>query len=320
MMGDTGSVRDISYLKNVVQQMAGQMSSKEDRSDQPQFLYHLGDIVYNYGEASEYYGQFFEPFGKYPAPIFAIAGNHDADVNPDSVNRYQSLDPFTTVFCDNQPNDIIFAQKAERKSMVQPHVFWTLDTPLATIIGLYSNVPKFGVITAEQQEWFVSELIGANAQKPGKAVIVCLHHSPYSADINHGSSVPMITFLNRAFDEAGVFPDLVVGGHVHNYQRFIKKYQHDKQITFLVAGAGGYDELHAIATTDDQMFTGESDLFEQVKLENYCDDKHGFLKITLDKVKNGVNITGRFYARQVTGEAYEGFKALLADEFTINAG
>lgn len=318
MMGDTGSVRDRSFLKNVVEEMVAQMDQETDQANRPQFLYHLGDIVYNFGEACEYDQQFFEPFKHYPAPVFAIAGNHDADVNPDSTDHYQSLDPFNAVFCDNQPNRVLFSNNAGRKSNIQPNVFWTMDTPLATIIGLYSNVPKFGVITAEQRAWFITELINANAQRPGKAIIVCLHHAPYSADINHGSSLPMIDFLNGAFEAAAVLPDLVVSGHVHNYQRFNKMYAGDKQVTFLVAGAGGYDELHAVAVTSDEMFTGDSELFNSVTLENYCDDKHGFLKISLEKSEAGIKISGEFYAMQAASDANIGLKAMLADEFTIH--
>ena len=50
--------------------------------DRPLFLYHLGDVVYNFGQASEYYKQFFTPYKNYPAPVFAIPGNHDGDVDP----------------------------------------------------------------------------------------------------------------------------------------------------------------------------------------------------------------------------------------------
>ena len=48
----------------------------------PAFLFHLGDIVYNFGEARYYYDQFYEPFRNYPAPIFAIPGNHDSFIVP----------------------------------------------------------------------------------------------------------------------------------------------------------------------------------------------------------------------------------------------
>jgi acid phosphatase type 7 len=53
----------------------------------PSFLYHLGDVIYKFGEASEYYSQFYEPYAHYPAPIFAIPGNKDGGVRPDSNEK-----------------------------------------------------------------------------------------------------------------------------------------------------------------------------------------------------------------------------------------
>ena len=43
-------------------------------------FFHLGDVVYYFGEATYYYDQFYEPYRDYPAPILAIAGNHDGVV------------------------------------------------------------------------------------------------------------------------------------------------------------------------------------------------------------------------------------------------
>ena len=40
------------------------------------------------------------------------------------------------------------------RDMVQPYVYWCLDTPLAYFIGLYTNVPEGGLIDTEQRNWF----------------------------------------------------------------------------------------------------------------------------------------------------------------------
>ena len=180
--------------------------------------------------------------------------------------------------------------------MIQPNVFWTLETPLANIIGLHSNVPKYGIITPEQRSWLVQELATARQQQPRKALLLCLHHAPFSADVNHGSSLPMIEFLQNVFEETGIYPDLVLSGHVHNYQRFIKKYPNGRQVPFIVAGAGGYDGLHEIVRTDDAHFYSENPLLEDAKLECYCDNQHGFLKIEIEKNENALTLTGSFYA------------------------
>lgn len=305
MVGDTGSVRKPEAQQGVIDKMVAQFS----KSGSPSFLYHLGDLVYHYGEANQYANQFFKPYENYPAPILAIAGNHDSDVNPDG-EPYTSLDAFTKVFCDTKSQTISFSGNSRRKSMLQPNLYWTLNTPVVTIIGLHSNVPKYGIMTAEQKAWFLNELRTAD---DSKILIICVHHAPYTADTNHGSSLYMINFLENAYQETGVKPDIVFSGHVHNYQRFIKRYPDGKTIPYIVAGGGGFDELHSIADSDDPRFTADSTLFNGVRLESYCDTMHGFLKIAITKAEKTLKLTGQYYA--VSNENTT--QAELIDSFTI---
>lgn len=279
--GDTGGVKHPEAREGIVSRMAAQEAS---------FLYHLGDLVYHHGEASQYEAQFFTPFEKYPHPIFAIAGNHDSDVNPNSVVPYLSLDAFTAVFCDTTPQKIAFSGSNTRKSMVQPNVYWTMETPLATFIGLHTNVPKFGIVTPEQQIWFREEL---KAAPKDKMLIVCLHHAPYSADTNHGASQPMINMLESAFEATGIRPDIVFSGHVHNYQRFHKAYNDGTVTPYIVSGAGGFDELHAIAQLTDDRF--EPLPMAGITLQQYSDNQHGFLNITIERAGKQLTLTGKYY-------------------------
>ena len=317
MVGDTGSLRNPDFTRLVANAMAKQCEG--DATDQPQFLYHLGDVVYNHGEATEYDRQFFIPYQQYPAPIFAIAGNHDSDVNPAAVLPYQSLAPFVKVFCAPIEGPVDFSLVNGRNSMVQPNIYWTMETPLATIIGLHTNVPKFGIVTQEQRNWFAEELIAANKLRPEKMLIVCLHHSPYSADINHGSSLDMITFLETSFTETGVRPDIVFSGHVHSYERFLKTYPDGSTTTFIVAGAGGYDELHAVAALDDAQFTNNNSLFNNIELLNYCDDKHGFLKITIERADNGPELTGEYFSIAHESAQAPEVDAVFVERFKVQA-
>jgi len=295
MVGDTGSVRHSAFQSRIASELAQQAGENPSASEKPAFLFHLGDIVYNHGEASEYPKQFFAPYEDYPAPIFAIAGNHDGDINPASDLVYQSLDTFMDVFCDTYRRKIMFAGGSKRLSMIQPNVYWTLQTPLANFIGLYANVTKHGTIAVEQREWFIEELRNANMHRPDQAIIVCLHHAPYSADTNHGSSPAMIAFLERAFEAAEVKPDIVFSGHVHNYQRFTKTYEDGSLVSYVVAGAGGYADLHPIALVDDPRVADMDSEGHQVRLENFCDDRFGFLKINIEKKEDELLLTGEYY-------------------------
>ncbi|MEJ7557931.1 MAG: metallophosphoesterase [Pedobacter sp.] len=314
MVGDTGGRLNPDFQKKVATEMTRHFGGVSQQEGSPQFLYHLGDVVYHFGEAAHYDEQFFLPYSKYPAPIFAIAGNHDSDVNPDSEVPYQSLDAFQAVFCNAVSADISFSSERSWKSRTQPNIYWTLETPLANIIGLHTNVPKYGIVTSEQRDWFVEELKAADKQRPDKAIIVCLHHAPYSADFNHSSSLPMINFLEDAFRQSGVRPDIIFSGHVHNYQRFQKSYPDGKLLPFIVAGAGGFDELHALARIDQDAYSADHPLLKDVVLMNYCDNQHGFLKIKLNRLPTGVSLTGEYYTilHQIDPEEH----ATLADQFT----
>ncbi len=113
-------------------------------------------------------------------------------------------------------------------------------------------------------------------------------------------------------------PDIVFSGHVHNYQRFTKEYKDGLKIPFIVAGAGGYDELHPVALKSDKRFTNKNDLFEGVNLENYCGDKHGFLKISIEKSNTGLTLKGQYYTIPHEEKMDNTMQASLADEFELH--
>lgn len=316
MAGDTGGFQLPAIKHVVVNEMVKQCNAPVKKADRPAFFFHLGDVVYNFGQADQYYPQFFEPYKNYPGPVFAIAGNHDADVDLFDPLLPQSLQAFMKVFCDTMPRPVKFANSSKRLSNIQPNIYWTLETPLANIIGLYSNVPRFGTITSVQREWFIEELKTAGKLRGEKALLVCLHHSAYSGDTNHGSSLRMQVFLDSAFEAANVYPDIVFSGHVHNYQRFTKKYPDGKLLPFVVAGAGGYADLHPMAAVGDHDFPDNSSILDNVVLENYCDTAHGFLKITLEKNENQFVMRGDYYTVSIVDG--NSSTSSVFDSFTVN--
>jgi len=313
LVGDTGGLKSPKFQQQIAEELGKQTA---DSLYPSQFLYHLGDVVYHYGEREQYEKQFFTPYASFPGPIYAIAGNHDADVNPLNPVPYKSLDAFNSVFCDARPGDHYFSENVKRKNQHQPNVYWTLNTEMASIIGLYSNVPKYGYISAKQQDWFIKELIRAGEMQNEKAIIVCVHHAPYTADTNHGSSIAMIELLDDSFAKAGVIPDIVFSGHVHNYQRFSKTYSDGKIVPFIVAGSGGFDELHVLATDDDPGFTSDDPHFEKVRLENYSLYQHGFLKVILEKAADEFFLTCQYYT--MIHEDDKDLPATLYDSITLD--
>lgn len=310
---------DVGGVKNPQDQMlvSDQMEMQFDKlkpGNNPLFLYIAGDVVYYYGQLSEYNNQFFEPYKFYPAPIFAIPGNHDGDVDPTDITKPHSLDAFVKMFCASQHSVPPEAGDAVRTIMTQPNVYWTMITPVANIIGLYTNAIEGGEIRADQQKWFIKEMIKAGKEKSNKALIVTLHHPPYSMDSHHGASIAIQKFLDDAFSQADVYPDIVFSGHVHNYQRFTHKIG-KIEIPYIVAGAGGYWFLHNINTGKNIMKTPCASSFKDVVFEKYCEDRHGFLRISIDM--NTRKLKGEYFTVPRQQESWKA-PAVRFDSFTLD--
>jgi 3',5'-cyclic AMP phosphodiesterase CpdA len=237
VIGDHGGIKDPNPQAEVARALIEDLKTQ---STPAEFCYSVGDVVYFNGAKAEYPPQFFEAYARYNRPILGIPGNHDGDPEEDGE---ASLQAFVRYFCDSKPQLLGEVAEYNRDTMDQPNVFWTLTDELVTIVGLYSNVPSGGVIHPDQEEWLVGELKAAPA---GRALIVALHHPPYSSDAHHGGSEQMGNVLDRAFAAAARHPDLVLAGHVHNYQRFTRTLA-DRTLPYVVCGASGYHNLHAMA-------------------------------------------------------------------------
>ena len=276
-VGDTGGVNTPTQIENVTTYMESDFAAT-DITTHPSFFYHLGDVVYYDGELANYFPEFYEPYMNYPGPIVAIPGNHDGDINPQTGES--SLEGFVRNFCSQAPVHTAEAHDAPRTAITQPNVYWTLLTPLVTIIGLYSNCPEGGQLSPAQIDWFHSEL---SVAPDDRAVIVAVHHPIYSAYGSKPGSQHLYSVLDSAAQAASRVPELVLTGHVHNYQRFTGQLTgHD--VPMIVAGAGGYNaQLHMLHKA-----------FHQAKLpvtlgnaggilESFNDSQHGYLRITVTK-------------------------------------
>lgn len=298
-VGDTGGINDGSVIQTAVAEaMEAQIQSAPD-ADKPRFFYHLGDIVYFNGQSEEYPQQFYEPYQHYPAPIFAIPGNHDGDTHVrkgDAPDTEPTLMGFMTNFCDSQARHL----SAYRETMTQPYVYWALEAPYATIIGLYSNVDGLldGRGTNEQQRWLEDQLRSAATDK---CLIVTVHHPPFSLDQTHGGYPDIGLALDRAIRVTNRLPDIVFSGHVHCYQRFTRTLKSGQQIPYIIAGAGGYAHssraLHKLQRDDNKrpIKTPFNTLMHGLSLQSYNESEPGFLRITVtDKALKGEYFTVPF--------------------------
>src|SRR5260370_2627845 len=95
-VGDTGSVVGPATQSLVADKMVTDFH-EANLADVPSFLFNLCDVVSYFGEATYYYDQFYTPYRDYPAPILAIAGNHDGVVYPN--DPAPTLAGFLENFC-----------------------------------------------------------------------------------------------------------------------------------------------------------------------------------------------------------------------------
>ena len=307
-LGDTGNTKGPKDEGLVADKMVADFTDIHPQNV-PSFCYHLGDVVYSFGEAQYYYDQFYDPYRDYPAPIFAIAGNHDGMVAPNSSTP--TLDAFLKNFCTagEEPHKTPEAGELSRTAQIQPGVYFTFEAPFVRILGVYSNcLEDPGIIAAEgenysylgnaQLDFLKAALERIQKEQFTGAILIAVHHPPYVAQIKqaqgddtknagrHGGSPNMLKQIDAICDAAGVWPHAILSGHAHNYQRFTRS-KGGRQTPFLVAGNGG----HAItrltkkgtpALRVPSAQSALSDGTDSVVFENYDDQDFGYLRIIVN--------------------------------------
>jgi hypothetical protein len=269
--GDTGASSQGKYQNEIrVSDAVTQDYQTAKEPDRPAFFYHLGDVVYSFGESQYYYDQFYEPFRDYPGPIFAVPGNHDSFVIPDTPSDETPLTIFSRNFCAQNHVVTMEARSLHRTAMTQPGVYFTLDAPFVRIIGLFSNALEDpGLISSQkgqkttwatvpdvQLEYLAAQFDQIKAQKYKGAVLLAVHHPPFSyspdpqtkgkhgAGGNHSSSSDMLREIDTICVKHGVYPHAFLSGHAHNYQRYTRTVEFSGAkytVPFVVCGDGGHN-------------------------------------------------------------------------------
>ncbi len=308
-LGDTGNTKGPRDEGRVADKMVADFDDADPKSV-PSFCFHLGDVVYSFGEAEYYYDQFYDPFRDYPAPIFAIGGNHDGMVAPKSETP--TLQAFLENFCTaGQPSHRTpESGELARTAQIQPAVYFTLDAPYVRVLALYSNcLEDPGVISDEggaypyigdaQLKFLQAGLQRVKSDKFTGAVIIALHHPPYVAQVpvgskvaavlnagRHGGSPHVLADIDSICAKAGVWPHAILSGHAHNYQRFTR-YKEQRETPFIVAGNGGHAVARLTGKGEQTLRTPVdqgvlSDGSDKVTFENYDDQDFGYLRVLVD--------------------------------------
>src|SRR5882757_451917 len=265
-LGDSGATTSGKKYKNELG-VADQVTMDCQTSNQanhPAFLFHLGDVVYDFGEAQYYYDQFYDPFRNYPLPIFAVPGNHDSFVTPNTPHGEEPLAIFSRQFCSPTLTIAPEARSLHRKAMTQPGVYFTVDAPFVRIIGLFSNALEDpGVISSQSGKWptvpdFQVPYLKAQLQRIKDenykgAVLLAVHLPPFSyspppegqgSGGNHSSSSDMLREIDTICAEVGIYPHAFLSAHAHNYQRYtrtVKMEGKEFDVPFVVCGDGGHN-------------------------------------------------------------------------------
>ena len=283
--GDTGSTRGPESQNRVTDKMVNDFTDATE--DQPSFMFHLGDVVYSFGEAAYYYDQFYEPYRDYPAPILALAGNHDGMVAPGVETP--TLAAYLSNFCASDFEITPEAGGLSRTAQIQPGVFFTFEAPFVRILALYSNTLEDpGVIANEeigdsQIKYLQAALARVKSENYAGALIIAHHHPAYTAGSKHGWSEQMLAQIDKECEAAGVWPHAVLSAHAHNYQRFTRHHG-ETQIPYFICGNGG----HGLAKLRTKGVTGAlrtpmpletAPSADPVVLENYDDTDYGYLRI-----------------------------------------
>lgn len=269
-VGDVGGIKNPEYQMAVADAMKKDLDA--DPTQRPSFYYIIGDVVYYTGDYNDYYDQFYEPYDHYNAPVFSIPGNHDGEIGDPTV---PSLQGWVSYFMTKTAHVDPISRDAPRMTLTLPNVYYTLTCPFATLVGMYTNVPEGGSIDSIQQQWLTNEFASAPTDK---ALVVSLHHPVYSFDDHHSGSARMADAVQHAINDSRRVPNLVLTGHVHNYQRIERSLVDGGAPTpFIVAGHGGYYHLHGMNAGN-----GTVDEQTQAKLVASNDQLHGYLTITID--------------------------------------
>lgn len=258
--GDTG-LGDNSPQSELIDAMSKDLNVENPATGAALFL-NMGDVIYGPGKLSGYANKFYRPNKSWlqPAPgfkgiILGIPGNHDGEVRDE--RDHPSLVAFMENFCQPAGSNPPMADSFGATMPNQPGSYWWLDAPFLDLIGLYSNAAEdFGILGVDendthQQDWLIQTLaaIAENRNRgERKALVIATHHPPYSQGLNesnkgHPGSPQMLSQIDKACSAAGIWPDLFISGHAHNYQRYMRKVTvadgREVVIPYIIAGTGG---------------------------------------------------------------------------------
>lgn len=202
----------------------------------PEFVLVTGDNVYERGLANEYVKNFFPYYNSKDAipevgaplmrsiPFYLIIGNHDVfgadlDKTPDGLAYFYYSDlplngPVPESVIDPTGNqELVKAFKANTKPRYPKISNYSFDQGNVHITCLDAN-SYANPLDPNLVSWLIEDLKGSKADWK----IVAYHHPGFNSSKAH-YDYQYMRLLSPLLEQLGV--DLVLTGHVHNYQRSV---------------------------------------------------------------------------------------------------
>lgn len=197
----------------------------------------LGDNQYDNGELTNFNNFYGPSWGRYKGITYPAPGNHE--YNTTGATGYYGY----------------FGSRAGDPNQG----YYSFNLGNWHIIALNTNSNCVAISCAAgsaQEQWLQADLAANTAQ----CILAYWHHPRFTSGTGHGSNLNVTPFWNALYQYGA---DVVLGGHVHNYERFAPQTPSGAAdpangIRQIVVGTGGkslYSSGAAIGNSEKQLAT-----------------------------------------------------------------
>jgi hypothetical protein len=244
VLGDPGEGDDSQY------QVLRPLHATAQQTD---FTYIVSDVIYPAGDVQDYHDNFYWPYRGLPGPIFAIPGNHD---------WYDGLHGFMTLLCGADPDlrppvhasksrwrrafldltwreptealqeDIMAMQAHRPEPSGQPGPYFAIELKELLLVGLDTGIQSG--IDDEQGDWLrkISKVPKDKILLTGKPLVVDASRKTCPIDGSEDT-------VNAIVEDPANRYIAVIGGDIHNFQRYPVRHADGRIVQHIVSGAAG---------------------------------------------------------------------------------
>ncbi len=190
--------------------------------------------------------------------VYAIPGNHEY------MGKYEGMKMFGQRFPERWQYG------------------YTVDVDSVAFVMLNSNFRAIGIKACSRQvKWYSAVMDSLDAAPGIKAIIVCIHHPPYSNSKVVGSSLPVADLIVPKFTNSKK-SKLFISGHSHNLEYFSG---HNEKHFLVIGGGGGIAQ---------PLFTGNKRKYDDLLRQ---EDKPLYFYLVIEKKGNCLKLSARGFRK-----------------------